>query len=93
MIARRGFLRGILAAGMAPAIVKAEIIMPVRQIITIDRERFQAFRLHQMLQDARLSANPPILVGFDLGGRDMTAQVWMRRDGPFYRVERCDVVG
>lgn len=30
---RRGFLQGILAAGMAPAIVKAEILMPVRKII------------------------------------------------------------
>jgi hypothetical protein len=30
---RRGFLHGILAAGMAPAIVKAEILMPVRKII------------------------------------------------------------
>jgi hypothetical protein len=31
---RRGFLRGILAAGMAPTVVKAGIIMPVKQIIT-----------------------------------------------------------
>lgn len=29
---RRGFLGSILAAGMAPVIVKAEILMPVRQI-------------------------------------------------------------
>lgn len=33
MTTRRGFLHGILAAGMAPAIVKAEILMPVRKII------------------------------------------------------------
>lgn len=30
---RRSFLGSILAAGMAPAIVKAEILMPVRKII------------------------------------------------------------
>lgn len=30
---RRGFLGAILAAGMAPAIVKAEILMPCRRII------------------------------------------------------------
>jgi hypothetical protein len=35
---RRGFLLGsILAAGLAPAIVKAEILMPVRQIIVPPR--------------------------------------------------------
>jgi hypothetical protein len=37
MITRRGLLQGILAAGMAPAIVKAEILMPVRQIIVPSR--------------------------------------------------------
>lgn len=31
---RRGFLSGILAACAAPAIVKAELIMPVRTIVT-----------------------------------------------------------
>lgn len=30
---RRGFLGGILAACAAPAIVKAELLMPVRKII------------------------------------------------------------
>ena len=30
---RRGLLRGILAAGMAPVIVKAEILMPVKTIV------------------------------------------------------------
>lgn len=33
MITRRGLLQGIFAAGMAPAICKAEILMPVRKII------------------------------------------------------------
>jgi hypothetical protein len=33
MTTRRSFLGSILAAGMAPAIVKAEILMPVRKII------------------------------------------------------------
>lgn len=33
MITRRGLLQGILAAGMAPAICKAEILMPVKKII------------------------------------------------------------
>jgi hypothetical protein len=31
---RRGFLMGMLAAGAAPAIVKASSLMPVRKIIT-----------------------------------------------------------
>ena len=35
-ISRRGFLAGIIAAGLAPAVVKAEILMPVRQIIVPD---------------------------------------------------------
>ena len=30
---RRGFLGAILALGMAPAIIKAEILMPVRTIL------------------------------------------------------------
>lgn len=29
---RRGFLQGILAAGVAPAVVKAGILMPVKQV-------------------------------------------------------------
>jgi len=32
---RRGFLTGMILAGMAPAIIKAEILMPVRKIVTI----------------------------------------------------------
>lgn len=31
---RRGFLRGILAAGVAPAFVGSSVLMPVRTIIT-----------------------------------------------------------
>ncbi len=31
---RRGFLRGILAAGMAPAVVKAGVLMPLGKIWT-----------------------------------------------------------
>jgi hypothetical protein len=31
---RRGFLRGILAAGVAPAFIGSSILMPVRKIIT-----------------------------------------------------------
>jgi hypothetical protein len=38
MITRRGLLRGILAAGIAPAFIKAEILMPVRQIIVPAQE-------------------------------------------------------
>lgn len=30
---RRGFLAGILAAGMAPAFVGAKVLMPVRRVI------------------------------------------------------------
>ena len=30
---RRGFLSSILAAGIAPAFVKAEILMPVRKVV------------------------------------------------------------
>lgn len=33
---RRGFLGSILALGAAPAIVKAEILMPVRKIVVVD---------------------------------------------------------
>ena len=32
MITRRGLLQGIFAAGIAPAIVRAEILMPVRKM-------------------------------------------------------------
>ena len=32
MIERRGFLRAMLAAGMAPAIAKAGVLMPVRSL-------------------------------------------------------------
>lgn len=38
MTTRRTFLGSILAASMAPAIVKAEILMPVRKIIVPDFE-------------------------------------------------------
>lgn len=30
---RRGFLKGILAAGIAPAVCKARILMPVKRIV------------------------------------------------------------
>lgn len=33
MVTRRGFLKAILAAGAAPAIVRAEWLMPVREIV------------------------------------------------------------
>lgn len=36
MLNRRGFLAGILSVAVAPAIVKAEILMPVRKIILPD---------------------------------------------------------
>lgn len=40
---RRGLLRGILAAGMAPAIAKAGILMPVRDIIVPRIDPFGQF--------------------------------------------------
>jgi hypothetical protein len=36
MLSRRGFLTGIVAALAAPAIVKAEILMPIKKIILPD---------------------------------------------------------
>lgn len=33
---RRNLLRGILAAGMAPALVKAEILMPMKRVSLLD---------------------------------------------------------
>lgn len=33
-ITRRGFLKGILAAGMAPAFIGPDVLMPVRKVFT-----------------------------------------------------------
>jgi len=49
MITRRDLLRGILAAGIAPAYIKAEILMPPRNIIlptpfSLKEARFQRFK-------------------------------------------------
>lgn len=37
-ITRRGFLGAILASGTAPAVVKAQILMPVKKIILPNQE-------------------------------------------------------
>jgi hypothetical protein len=65
MISRRGLLQGILAAGMAPAIVKAGVLMPVRQIWT-PPEYMTATEVLRRLDEfwrgkAELAANPPII--------------------------------
>lgn len=36
MIQRRGFLAGILAAGVAPAFVGSKILMPVKTLVSLD---------------------------------------------------------
>jgi hypothetical protein len=61
---RRGFLRGILAAGMAPAIVKAEILMPVRAPVwgAWDDHWLEAMR-RQQIETAGLVCNPPLIIG------------------------------
>ena len=41
---RRGFLGSILIAAVAPAIVRAEIIMPVRKIASIDEATWAWWR-------------------------------------------------
>lgn len=40
---RRGFLGVVLAAGVAPAIIRSGILMPVRQIATLDNGLITAF--------------------------------------------------
>lgn len=40
MITRRAFLQSILAAGIAPAVCKAGILMPVRSIVAPAQELF-----------------------------------------------------
>ena len=39
---RRGFLQGILAAGVAPAFIGSSILMPVRKIITQSQSQSQS---------------------------------------------------
>lgn len=60
---RRGFLAGILAAGVAPAVVGSGILMPVRALIvprtdvlTLDAIRRARERLLENI------VNPPVLV-------------------------------
>lgn len=40
---RRGFLKGILAAGVAPAFIGSSILMPVRKIVAPAAEEFIGF--------------------------------------------------
>jgi hypothetical protein len=45
---RRGLLRGILAAGMAPMVVKAGVLMPVKKILTpIEFGHIENFRYYE----------------------------------------------
>lgn len=47
---RRGFLRGILALGVAPAVVGSDILMPVRpRLMTFEIGRIENFRFIQTL--------------------------------------------
>ncbi len=41
---RRGFLAGILATGVAPAVVGSGILMPVRRVVTPELYVFEASR-------------------------------------------------
>lgn len=62
---RRGFLRACLAAGIAPVIIKAGVLMPVRKIEVATLEETlaltEATLANMMLDTAYLTVQPRIL--------------------------------
>lgn len=59
---RRGFLSGILATGMAPAVVGSGILMPLGKVWAQDAVgATEVYWLHQdLLLRAELAVNPPV---------------------------------
>lgn len=61
---RRGFLGAILAAGAAPWVAKAGVLMPVKTLVTpeiLTLERLQAIR-RQILENAWPSTRAPFFL-------------------------------
>lgn len=50
---RRGFLGSILALGAAPAIVKAELLMPVRKIVVVDHASMLADQVRRRMAELK----------------------------------------
>lgn len=59
-ITRRGLLQGIFAATLAPAIVKAEILMPVRKIIVPQANVLTLDALRRAKEKMEEHAVPPL---------------------------------
>jgi hypothetical protein len=89
---RRGFLRGILAAGMAPAVVKAELLMPVRKIFV---PTFAAATMDDMIRLKMLELKRDIEHSL-FYGNDYLASVIYRispQETPFTAMARREGVG
>ena len=81
MIARRGFLGAILAAGVAPAAVGSGILMPVRRLIVPNSEIIDSIiALGKMLDQQDVPDAHRVVVGYDFGKSDFSAECWATRD-------------
>ena len=79
---RRGFLQGILAAGVAPAFIGSSILMPVRRIVLLDELAWKPF----------LVGDPHIwLVKYEAMIREVAEQMsmpkaWFHQNGDFVSI-------
>ncbi len=89
---RRGFLSGILAAGVAPAFIGSSVLMPVRQIWKPDARLIQA-QTNALLDAAERAINPPVVIdewrayGGAAGGGGKYRDNWMPRVGEVVLVD------
>lgn len=77
MSTRRGFLGSILAACAAPAIVKAEILMPVRQLILPPAARTNTLITCDMIVREALKVLNDTLVFSDVVNENWDASLWV----------------
>lgn len=81
-LTRRLFLGGMLAGTAAPAIVRASSLMPIwvpkqdLELSVADLCRLKTARMRQLLDEAELACNPPLIVDYGRPGGDM--QAWAR---------------